>query len=146
MSVKMRTIALSVALAAGTTLVTGLSAHADQRPATGRPAVASHPPVQGSTRIGAGTTVPGQGWAPYGDNGLYIDVDTSTGHFTSTPVYTASVGGLSGQWTLTGTSTVYDPTPTGFRIYVRQHAGGPLTTFTAQSSKWYVNWIGIENP
>lgn len=37
-------------------------------------------------RVGSGKTAPGQGWQPYGQEGVYIDVDTSSACFTGTPV------------------------------------------------------------
>jgi hypothetical protein len=98
-------------------------------------------------RIASGSTVPGQGWVAYAGNaGLYIDVDTSSARFTGNPVYTSSVGGIGGQWGLTGTSAIYSPTATGFRIYIRWSDGRPITPAEAQTYNWYVNWIGVDNP
>jgi hypothetical protein len=147
MSVKISTtIALSAALTVGATLLTGVTAHAQQRPTAQHAAAAVAPSAKTSTRIGAGSTAPGQGWVAYGGYGIYLDVDTSSAYFTGTPVYTSSVGGDGGQWALTGTSAIYSPTAKGFRIYVRWSSGAALTPAIAQAYKWHVNWIGIDNP
>ncbi|SFT72240.1 hypothetical protein SAMN04487904_106227 [Actinopolyspora lacussalsi subsp. righensis] len=97
-----------------------------------------------SIRIASGATS-GSGWETHG-NGVKLDVNTSDGNFTNTPVYTISVGGGGGNmWELSGgTSAVYDPTPTGFRVYLLWRTGGPLTAQEANDYGWYVNWIGIE--
>ncbi len=168
--VRSTTVALSAAAAFGITLMTGASAYAEVRPAADasavdvsltsgagvnaevRPAIEqmvaeAAPSAKTSQRIAAGRTAPGEGWVSYAsDHGLYIDVDTSSAHFTGSPVYTISVGGVGDQWGLTGTSTVYTPTATGFRVYVRWSTGAEITPKHAQEFKWYVNWVGVDNP
>jgi hypothetical protein len=138
------TVALSTAAFAAT-LTTGAQAHAADQHATRMvsQAVRSTDTTQ---RIAAGSTVPGQGWVSYGTAGLYIDVDTSSARFIGNPVYTSSVGGIGGQWALTGTSAIYSPTATGFRIYIRWSDGHPITPADAQTFQWHVNWIGVDNP
>ncbi|HEX6468224.1 MAG TPA: hypothetical protein VF069_03940 [Streptosporangiaceae bacterium] len=143
--VRSAAVALSTAAFAGAFL-TEAPAQAAVRPAA--PRLVSHVTraMGPSQRIAAGSTAPGQGWMSYGGTGLFIDVDTSSAHFTGNPTYTSSVGGTGGQWALTGTSAIYFPTATGFRIYVRWSDGSALTPATAQGFGWYVNWIGVDNP
>ncbi|GAA2853728.1 hypothetical protein GCM10010517_11590 [Streptosporangium fragile] len=145
--VRSATVALSAALAFGATMMTGVSAHADALP-TGQKLPAAVASGKATIRIASGSTEPGQGWVLYENNspGLYIDVDTSSAHFTGNPTYLVSVGGLAHHFELTGTSTVYRPTATGFRVYIRWSNGIPLTVEDAQNFGWYVNWIGIDNP
>ncbi|WP_214412877.1 hypothetical protein [Sphaerisporangium fuscum] len=134
----MRSTTLAVcALAFGGTLATGTAAYADQGPA-GKP-----PAVRAAQLVAAGSTVPGVGWEPYKDNGLSIHVDTSSAHFSGTPVYTISVGGTGRQWVLSGTNTIYNAGPAGFDVYLRWVDNGPLKPAMAMIDKWYVNWIGV---
>jgi hypothetical protein len=139
------TIALSTAAFAAT-LVTGAPAHAAGHPATTRLASHATQSMDTTQRIASGSTRPGQGWVAYGTAGIYIDVDTSSAHFTGSPTYTSTVGGIGGQWALTGTGAIYSPTTTGFRIYVRFSDGSPLSPATAQAFQWHVNWVGVDNP
>ena len=106
------------------------------------------PTATGGTtvRIAAGQSQPGAGWQVYtgGGAGIYIDVNTSSGKFTTTPVYVTSLGGTSTHWAVTGGSAVYSPTPTGFRIYIRFPDGAPITPAMATANGWHVKWVGIE--
>jgi hypothetical protein len=139
------TVALStVAFAA--TLMTGAPAQAADQPATTRLASHATQSMDTTQRIASGSTIPGQGWVSYGTSGLYIDVDTSSAHFTGRPTYTSAVEGNGGQWALTGTSAIYSATATGFRIFVRWSDGHPITPGDAQTYQWHVNWIGVDNP
>ncbi len=98
-----------------------------------------------TTRIASGRTTPGStAWQVYSSNGIYVDVNTTTGKFTSPPVYVTSIGGVSGQWATTGATSVYSATATGFRVYVKWSDSGPLTPATANSFQWHINWIGME--
>ena len=54
--------------------------------------------VNGAVKFqGSGSTTPGStDWQPYpGNTGIYLDVDTSAGKFTTTPKYFTSLGGNS---------------------------------------------------
>jgi IgA peptidase M64 len=94
--------------------------------------------------LGAGQTQPGLGWQQYpGGAGIYLDVNTTSGHFSSTPVYLTSLGGTSSHWATTGATSLYSPTPTGFRVYVRWADGSPLTPANAAALGWNLNWIGM---
>jgi hypothetical protein len=71
-------------------------------------------------------------------------VDTSVGKFTTTPKYFTSLGGNSSHWATTGVTSIYTPSPTGFRVYVRWSNGSALTPAEANSFQWHVNWLGVE--
>lgn len=98
-----------------------------------------------SPYIAAGSTN-GSSWETH-HPGAKLHVDTSSGNFSDTPVYTISIGGSGGSmWSLTGgTSGVYSPTPTGFDVYLKWADGASLTGEDANSFGWYVNWVGVEN-
>ena len=97
-----------------------------------------------SIELGAGRTQPGLGWQQYsGGAGVLIDVNTSSGKFSTTPAYVTSLGGSSSHWATTGGTSVYSPTPTGFRIYVRWADGSPLTPANAAAFGWHINWVGM---
>lgn len=96
-------------------------------------------------RISSGSTPPGAtNWQPYGTNGVYVDVDTSAGRFSSTPVYITSIDGNSHHWETTGASSVYQATSRTFRVYVRFSDGRPVTPADANARQWHINWIGME--
>lgn len=97
-------------------------------------------------KIGSGSTTPGStNWKAYGgDTGVYLDVDTSSCSFTTTPKYTTSLGGSSSHWATTGATSIYVPKPNGFRVYVRWANGANLTPAQANNLKWHINWLGVE--
>ncbi|MDZ8261370.1 hypothetical protein [Nostoc sp. ChiQUE01b] len=103
--------------------------------------------VVGTTKIAAGSTIPGAtNWQVYQGNinGIYVDVDTSGANFTSTPKYVTSIGGDGYHWATTGGSAIYYPTPKGFRIYVRfSDYNGTLSPAFANQNRFHINWIGI---
>jgi len=91
----------------------------------------------------AGSTTPGAtNWVQYGSNGLYVDVDTSSAGFDKTPIYITSLGGNSLHWQTTGATSIYSPTPKGFRVYVF-YKGGSITPAQANSLKWHIQWLGV---
>jgi hypothetical protein len=98
----------------------------------------------GRRLIAAGRTQPGAGWKQYINTGVYIDVDTAGYHFTTTPVYVTSLHGREAHWGTTGGSSVYIPTPTGFRVYIRWWNNNPMTVSQVQNAGWYIEWIGTE--
>jgi len=93
----------------------------------------------GSTTDGVCSGQSGTSWNQYSSNGVYIDINTASCGFTSTPDYTASMIGTSSHWSSTGSSEIYSATATSFRVYINQ-AG--ITTSNAQAWGWRVNWIG----
>ncbi|MEA5592823.1 hypothetical protein [Rivularia sp. UHCC 0363] len=100
-------------------------------------------------RIASGRTTPGstnwQQYNPPANSGVYLDIDTTAGRFSGTPVYIASIGGNSSHWATIGASSIYSPTATGFRVYIRWVNGNPLTPAQADQYKWHMNWIGMES-
>jgi Domain of unknown function (DUF4962) len=102
-------------------------------------------------KIRAESTPKGQtAWQAYvvssTPRGIFVDVDTSTAGFTSTPVYITSLGGDSRHWATSGGSSVYNATAIGFRIYIRwvDSTIPPPTPQSANTDEWHVNWIGYE--
>lgn len=101
-----------------------------------------------SIRIGSGSTPAGStNWQPYqgGTTGIFVDVNTSAASFKTTPVYTTSIAGNSSHWATTGASSVYNASPTGFRIYIRWVDGHALTPAQANGFQWRINWVGVES-
>ena len=98
-----------------------------------------------SALIARGSTPVGNtAWQQYPDGeGVFVDVDTSSAGFTTTPIYITSLGGDTQHWGTTGATSIYVPTPTGFRVYVRWWAGGPLTPALANQNRWHINWIAV---
>jgi zinc metalloprotease ZmpB len=99
-----------------------------------------------SIKIASGSTTPGStNWQPYsGNTGVYLDVNTSSGKFTTTPRYFATLGGNSSHWATTGATSIYSATPDGFRVYVRWSDGSALTPAQANSFQWHITWLGVE--
>jgi hypothetical protein len=64
-------------------------------------------------------------------------VNTASCGFTSTPLYFTSIGGESGHWASTGATSIYTPTATGFRVYVRYPG---ITPAVANQYGWHLNW------
>jgi len=79
-------------------------------------------------------------WVTYSANGIYVDVDTSKCGFETTPVYVSSLHGTSSHWSSTGSSELYSPTATGFRIYISTTSG----VASAKSWKWQIEWLAAE--
>ena len=79
----------------------------------------------------------------YGSNSIYLDVDTSSAGFNAVPNYFASLDGDSGHWQLDGINAIYSPTATGFRIYLRDDLGNPMTPDNANDRGWNIQWTGI---
>jgi hypothetical protein len=101
-----------------------------------------------ANRSASGSTTPGatawQQYKPPGQTGIYVDVDTSAGGFSTPPIYITSIGGDTNHWATTGATSIYLATATGFRVYVRYADGSSLTPAVANSYQWYINWIGME--
>lgn len=103
-------------------------------------------------RTGSGKTAAGEGWRIYGDVGSYIDVDTSAAGFTGSPVYHTSIYSTGGSQLAThGAHAIYNPTATGFRLYLRwvddaRYQGRQLTPEVAREFGFHVAWSGIDEP
>ncbi len=87
-----------------------------------------------SGRTPEGTTP----WRQYGTHGLYVDIDTEACGYDEKPRYLASLGGNSKHWVVQGASSIYFPTKTGFRIYIRSPQ--PITPEEANKQAWIVYW------
>jgi hypothetical protein len=101
-------------------------------------------------RIASGKTKPAD-WKQYPNGaGVFVDVDTSAGKFSTVPAYITSIGGEKNHWATTGASSIYPtppdllPTATKFRVYVRWANGNALTPDNAKEFQWFINWIGME--
>jgi hypothetical protein len=95
--------------------------------------------VAGSTPVGSSN------WKQYSNNMLYLDVDTSAAGFQNTPAYTTSLAGQSGNWWVTGGSSPYSTSPTGFRVYVGFIDGRSVSPQQANASAWHINWTAAGN-
>lgn len=94
-------------------------------------------------RTCSGRTLPGAtDWRQYGSDGVYVDVDTSPCGFDGTPLYFTSIGGNSNHWSSMGATSIYSPTETGFRVYVKRSG---ITIADANDWKWHINWEGAPN-
>jgi hypothetical protein len=70
-------------------------------------------------KIVTGSTDP-HDWKPYPNGtGVFVEVNTSSARFTTTPLY--------------------------FSVYLRWAEGDPLTPADAAGHGWYINWMAIEN-
>lgn len=100
-------------------------------------------PLGEPLRIAVGRTTPGStNWVQYSSDGLYVDVDTSSAGFTSTPYYFTSLGGNISHWATTGATSIYYPTSNSFRVYVKFTAG-TITPAQANRWGWHINWTAI---
>ena len=80
-----------------------------------------------------------------GGGGIYIDVDTSTSEFPSTPHYLTTLEGDIHHWDAGGFNSIYSPTKDGFRVYVKWvfKRAEVLTPQIANQFGWYIKWTGI---
>jgi len=76
-------------------------------------------------------------WVDYSSAGIYYDVDISDCGFKTVPTVTTAVEGSSSHWTSLGTSSIYNTSPSSFRIYLSH----PSAQSKAEAYKWNVEWI-----
>ena len=96
----------------------------------------------GPCRLAVGSTTPGKtSWSNYGENGLYVDINTSSHRFSETPYYFASIAGDSNHWRLTGTSSIYNMTAKWFRIYV--YFPNAISPAQANKYRWHIHWLAV---
>lgn len=96
------------------------------------------------TPICTGRTTPGAtNWQQY-NNGLYLDVDTSSCGFMVTPLYFTTLGGMTSHWVTTGATSIYMPTARGFRVYIYDPTAA-LTPDIANGRGWHINWEAVPN-
>jgi len=110
-------------------------------------------------KIGQGVTSPND-WVDYNSTGIYVDVDTKSCSFNTTPHYLVtleSIGNKGYHWYISGAPSLYNVTPTGFRVYLRWtdapsdlatipslNFPNPLRASTAKNREWVIRWTGIE--
>jgi len=109
--------------------------------------------------VGQGVTAPND-WLDYVSLGIYVDVNTSACGFQTTPHYLVTLESITNSgyhWYATGTPSIYNPTPTGFRVYLRwtdtpadinpigsTNEANPLRVQTAIDKGWTLKWTGIQ--
>lgn len=85
------------------------------------------------------------GWVNYNINGkvvgVYIDVDTSSCGFGSTPMYFSSLNGTAEHWEVIGSNAIYGPTATGFRIYIQRRS--TINANVANQHNWHIQWMAV---
>jgi hypothetical protein len=82
-------------------------------------------------------------WQPYDGAdgpGLFVDVHIKPYPFPRTPNYTATIHGTGSQWDTIGVTSIYMPTPTGLRVYIRRPDASPIDTTDAATYGWHVRW------
>ncbi|MBW1298001.1 T9SS type A sorting domain-containing protein [Aquimarina litoralis] len=115
--------------------------------------------VNAQIKIGQGVTSPSD-WVDYNTTGIYVDVDTKSCGFTTTPHYLVTLESISNKgfhWYISGVPSIYNVTPTGFRVYLRWtdapsdlptvgslNFPNPLRASTAKDRDWVIRWTGIE--
>ncbi|BBD63629.1 endo-1,4-beta-xylanase A (plasmid) [Nostoc sp. HK-01] len=105
------------------------------------------------TKIVSGKTTPGAtDWKTGGNvasDGVYVLIDTSAAGFTTVPTYVITVGGKNHHWGISGSSSIYNATATGFEVEIRweqgySQSGTAVTPAVANQYEWHINWIAIE--
>ena len=110
--------------------------------------------------IAQGVTSPNQ-WQNFNPNGggtpagIFVQVNTSGCGFPTTPHYIATLEAAGSHWVMSGVSSIYNASPTGFRVYIRftDHPTdepmvsnvfpNPLTSTTANNLGLVVRWTAI---
>jgi len=82
-------------------------------------------------------------WVNYYGEGIYYDVDISDCGFQTIPTVTTSVEGSSNHWSSLGTSSIYNTSPSTFRIYLFDARDDPIKLGEAEQLKWNVEWIAV---
>jgi hypothetical protein len=92
--------------------------------------------TSGVTKAGA------TGWKKVANtnNILYVDVDTKSSDFKSTPKYITSIHGGSNHWRVTGAHAVYNPKKDSLRMYVVYPSA--ITPAIAEASDWTIAYVG----
>merc|ERR1711920_1102073 len=81
-------------------------------------------------------------WTDYSSDGIYYDVDISDCGFKTIPTVTTAVEGAGGHWVSLGTSSIYNTSPSAFRIYLKNTHSNPQGG-KAEGWKWNVEWIAV---
>ncbi|GGA24194.1 hypothetical protein CYANOKiyG1_39730 [Okeania sp. KiyG1] len=96
-------------------------------------------------KIASGSTIPGRtSWVVYPPNSIYVDINTRKAGFSETPLYFTSIGGDHSHFMTQGATSIYRPSPTGFRVYIyKGELKFSLTPDKANSLLWHINWMAI---
>jgi len=81
-------------------------------------------------------------WTNYSSDGIYYDVDISDCGFKTVPTVTTAIEGSSSHWVSLGTSSIYNTSPSAFRIYLKNTYANPQKGL-AEKYKWNVEWIAV---
>jgi len=82
-------------------------------------------------------------WVNHGvAGGVYYDVDISDCGFQRIPTVTTAVEGSGSHWRSLGTSSIYNTSPSTFRIYLFNEKKDPQGG-VAEQLKWNVEWIAV---
>ena len=73
------------------------------------------------------------------EEGSYIYVDTSPAGFKATPAYITSVQTNHMHWAVSGSGSVYNPAPSGLRVYLKDAKFPHIL----QLYQWKVNYVAI---
>ena len=73
---------------------------------------------------------------------VYVDVDMTECGFAKIPNVVISVEGSSTHWMALGTSSVYNTTPTTFRVYLHNQNAG-LDKSLLDDKKWNIEWVAV---
>jgi len=104
---------------------------------------AAKEPTGAPVRLVVGRTDPHTTpWVQYNHGGIYVDIDTSSAGFASTPSYFTSLSGHTNNWMAQGVTSIYLPTARGFRVHVGYRE---LTAAQANSWGWSLSWMAIGN-
>jgi len=78
----------------------------------------------------------------YPSGGIYYDVDISDCGFKTVPTVTTAIEGSGFHWVSLGTSSIYNTSPSAFRIYLKNTDLNPQGG-AAEINKWNVEWIAV---
>ena len=87
-------------------------------------------------------------WQDYGSiNTIFKDIITSSAGFLNTPIYFTSLYGSSYHWIVIGSTSIYEPTRNGFKVYIT--VPGHSNTYTVTPAlaalyNWRIAWLGIQ--
>jgi len=85
-------------------------------------------------------------WAEF-QNGVTVTVNTESYQFKSTPTYVAVLLGTAGIWSTMGVTSIYNPTPKSFTVYIRpydpKNKDVKVTPAIANQAKWQIQWIAL---
>ena len=73
---------------------------------------------------------------------MFVDVDMTKCGFAKIPNVVTSVEGSSSHWKILGTSSVYDTTTTGFRVYLSSDHFN-LKESQLDDKLWNIDWVAV---